>query len=102
MASSDHRPLSEHSMTTLTKIEVLVEELLGKKSALPQDLFTKLDTYHADLAAAIEDMTAAAGKVTPLRTWERMLPEEPCRRRAGRRPTRKARRKSADANQPCR
>jgi hypothetical protein len=35
MASNDHRPLSEHSMTTLTKIEILVEELLGNKSALP-------------------------------------------------------------------
>jgi hypothetical protein len=54
MTDNDHRPLSEHSMPILTKVEALVEELLQNKSVLPPELFTKLDTYHADLTAAIE------------------------------------------------
>jgi chorismate mutase len=54
MACNDHRLLSEHSMAILTKVEMLVEELLENKSVLPQELITKLGTYHADLTAAIE------------------------------------------------
>jgi hypothetical protein len=54
MADNDHRPLSEHSMPILVKVEILVEELLENKSVLPPGLFTELDTYHADLTAAIE------------------------------------------------
>jgi hypothetical protein len=54
MEDSEHRPLGEHSIAILTKVEMLVEELLENKSAIPPELFTKLGTYHTDLTAAIE------------------------------------------------
>jgi hypothetical protein len=54
MADNDHRPLDKHSMTILTKVEIIVDELLENKSVIPQELFTKLDAYHADLTTAIE------------------------------------------------
>jgi hypothetical protein len=58
MECNDHRPLGEHSMPILVKVEILVEELLANKSVLPEELFTKLDTYHSDLTAAIEGKQA--------------------------------------------
>jgi hypothetical protein len=54
MTGNDHRPLSEHSTAVLAKVEILVEELLQNKSVIPPELYAKLDTYHADLTAAIE------------------------------------------------
>jgi len=62
MADNDHRPLSEHSIAILTKAETLVEELLQNKSVLPPELFTQLDTYHADLTTAIEKKASNDGK----------------------------------------
>jgi hypothetical protein len=58
VADNDHRPLGEHSMAILVKVEIIVDELLENKSVLPPELFTKLDTYHADLTTAIESKKA--------------------------------------------
>jgi hypothetical protein len=70
MTDHDHRPLSEHSMTILANVEMLVEELLQNKSVLPPEMFTRLNTYLADLAAAIESKQAKAMRAlhAPVRT----------------------------------
>lgn len=54
IAGNEHQPLSEHAVGVLMRAEMLVQELLHSKSVIPQDLYTKLDTYHADLTAAIQ------------------------------------------------
>jgi hypothetical protein len=55
MTMQIRHPLREHPLATLVKVNVAVEELLKNKALLPQELYMKLDTFHADLAAAIED-----------------------------------------------
>jgi len=59
-----HRPLREHTHAILTAVNVIVEELLEHRDVIPPELFIKLDTYHADLAAAIED-TAPPRRLHP-------------------------------------
>lgn len=46
--------LTEHDTESLVVVSALVEELLIHGSMLPPELKAKLDTYHADLANAIE------------------------------------------------
>jgi hypothetical protein len=55
-----HRPLWHHRLAELTEVSVLTEKLLAHRTALPFELSILLDTYHADLAAAIEDKQAEA------------------------------------------
>jgi len=56
-------------MESLVLVSTLVEELLIHEPILPPELRAKLDTYHADLANAIETKTdsrkaAAAAEIT--------------------------------------
>lgn len=46
--------LREQDVEDLVLVSTLVEELLIHESVLPPELHAKLDSYHADLANAIE------------------------------------------------
>jgi hypothetical protein len=61
-----YRPLRDHSLAVLSAVNVVVEELLGHRNAIPPELFIKLDTYHADLAAAIEDSAPPPRRLRPI------------------------------------
>jgi hypothetical protein len=49
--------LKEQSIDSLVLVSTLIEELLIHASMLPPELRAKLDSYHADLANAIEAKT---------------------------------------------
>jgi len=69
MAWQGYGWLQEQAMESLVLVSTLVEELLIHEPILPPELRAKLDTYHADLANAIETKTdsrkaAAAAEIT--------------------------------------
>lgn len=51
------RPLREHPPATLNALNEALDDLLVHRDAIPPELFIKLDTFRADIAAAIEDTT---------------------------------------------
>jgi hypothetical protein len=54
MSWQGYGSLKEQDMESLVRVNTLVEELLIHESMLPPGLYVKLDTYHADLANAME------------------------------------------------
>jgi hypothetical protein len=61
MASEVYGALRSHDPRALATVSALVEELLKHETVLPRELRAKLDTFHADIAAAIEDKSAGRG-----------------------------------------
>ncbi len=64
MTTPGYRPLLQHPRAVLIAVNAIVDELLEHRDAMPPELFIKLDTYYADLAAAIED-TAPPRRLRP-------------------------------------
>jgi hypothetical protein len=59
MAYNDHVTLRQQPFGKLRDINNHVEMLMTYQATLPRELYCKLDTFHADLAAAIEDQSRA-------------------------------------------
>jgi hypothetical protein len=58
MSWQGYGSLKEQDMDSLVRVNNLVEELLIHESILPPALWVKLDTYHADLANAMEAISS--------------------------------------------
>jgi hypothetical protein len=55
MSAQDYARLESHDLADLLEISRLADGLMNHRGALPGDMAVQLDTFRADLSAAIED-----------------------------------------------